>query len=262
MTTEIQPQRVLTEEELEKIRAETVKIKAETSSLQSKAEAEVLKLNSERLVLEMEMLARQIGMELTKIELDSSKRKEQQELSGDKYHHVYRFNDAIGSSSVNVCMERLAYWNRTDPRCAIEIIFSSPGGSVIDGMALFDFILWLRAQGHNVITSTLGWAASMAGILLQAGTQRIMHREAWVLIHEISFGAGGKIGDVEDTVEWVKRIQERVLDIFAARCKQAYDNGTAEKPLTKAQLKKHWLRKDWWLSSDECLKYGLVDEVR
>ena len=55
----------------------------------------------------------------------------------------------------------------------------------------------------------------MAGILLQAGDIRIMGAESWLMIHEISFGASGKIGEIEDTVEWVKKIQERVVKIFA-----------------------------------------------
>ena len=91
----------------------------------------------------------------------------------------------------------------------------------------------------------------MAGILLQAGTTRAMGSEAWLLIHEISFSAVGKIGEVEDTTEWVKRICKRVVKIFADRSK-----------LSAAQIEKRWKRQDWWISSDDCLKWGLVDEVR
>jgi ATP-dependent protease ClpP protease subunit len=94
-------------------------------------------------------------------------------------------------------------------------------------------------------------AASMAGILLQAGHQRIMGRESWLMIHEASFSASGKTGDVEDTVEWVKAMQERILNIFATRSK-----------MTKSALKRKWTRKNWWISSDEALKLGFVDEIR
>jgi ATP-dependent protease ClpP protease subunit len=94
-------------------------------------------------------------------------------------------------------------------------------------------------------------AASMAGILLQAGDTRVMAKESWLMIHEASFGASGKIGDVEDTVEWVKMVQERILSIFSERS-----------GLTKAFLKKNWQRKNWWISSDYALKLNLIDEVR
>jgi ATP-dependent protease ClpP protease subunit len=88
---------------------------------------------------------------------------------------------------------------------------------------LYDFIQELKFAGHTVITKTLGMAASMAGILLQAGSKRVMGSEAYVLIHEVSFMAGGPIGVVEDEVEFVKMIQARVLDIFARKAARALE---------------------------------------
>lgn len=209
--------------------------------------------------------ARKAGLEAdtAALTLAGANRHEREELAGDKYHHLYLFSDAVGNNSVKACMDRLGLWRRTDltPE-PVEIIFSSPGGDVIAGLVLFDYIQQLRREGHHVTTSALGWAASMAGILLQAGDLRVMARESWLLIHEISFGAGGSMGAVEDTVEWLKRIQGRVLDIFAARCKGAAANGTAKHPLTKQQLERGWRRKDWWLDSRQCVDLGLVDEVR
>ena len=185
------------------------------------------------------------------VELRALQRAEKLELSKDKYHHLYQFYTEVNDLSVDGCMEMLSYWSRTEPGCAMEIVFNSPGGSVLAGLALFDFIRALRSEGHHVTTHTLGYAASMAGILLQAGDKRVMGQEAWVLIHEISFGAVGKIGEIEDTTEWVKKMQKRILNIFAERSK-----------LTVAQIEKKWKRTDWWLSSDECLKAGLIDEIR
>lgn len=72
-----------------------------------------------------------------------------------------------------------------------------------------------------------------------------------MLIHEVSFGAGGKIGEVEDEVAFVRKIQSRVLDIFAQRS-----------TLTRRQIENRWRRKDWWLDSAEALKLAFVDEVR
>ncbi len=181
----------------------------------------------------------------------SARRSETEELARNKYHHLYPSNEEVDSASVYRCIARLSYWSRTEPECAIEIVFNSPGGAVVDGLALYDFIQELRRKGHHVTTCTRGHAASMAGILLQAGDKRVMGKEAWVLIHEVSFSAIGKIGEVEDTTEWVKKIQKRIVAIFAERSK-----------LTARQVERRWKRKDWWLSSDECLKLGLVDEVR
>ena len=71
------------------------------------------------------------------------------------------------------------------------------------------------------------------------------------MIHRAAFGAFGKTYEVEDEVEFVKRIEERILDIFTARSK-----------LTKMKIKRNWDRKDWWISADEALEAHLVDEVR
>jgi ATP-dependent Clp endopeptidase proteolytic subunit ClpP len=133
----------------------------------------------------------------------------------------------------------------------MEIIFSSGGGSIVDGMALYDFIQDLRAQGHRITTSTLGIAASMAGILLQAGDVRTMGREAWLMIHEAAFRTEGKIGEIEDTVDWIKKVQERVLLIFAARSQMSAED-----------IRAKWTRRDWWIDSDEALQLGLVDALR
>ena len=178
-------------------------------------------------------------------------RDEKEYLASDKFHHVYIFNDSVNAASVSVCMKQLTAWSRLDSECKIEIVFNSPGGSVMDGMALFDFIQTLRRSGHYITTVALGYAASMAGILLQAGDHRVCSKEAYVLIHEISTGAIGKIGELEDVVEFAKKIQTRVLNIFASRSRK-----------TAAYFATHWRRKDWWLNSDECMQIGIVDEVR
>ena len=187
----------------------------------------------------------------SEVQMRDLQRKEQEILASNKFHHVYAFNDQVAEASVNCCIGQLNVWSRIDPCCDIEIIFNSPGGSVTQGMALYDYLQTLRRKGHKLTTVAMGMAASMAGILLQAGDVRAIGAESYVLIHEISTGAVGKIGEIEDTVTFVKMIQKRVLDIFAERSNK-----------NAAYFAKHWLRKDWWLSSDECLKIGIVDEIR
>jgi ATP-dependent Clp protease protease subunit len=193
--------------------------------------------------------------------------KRAKELVNDQHVRFYRFDDTVTAGTSSDCVDMIAQWARMakangEDDCHIKIQFNSPGGSVIDGLALFDEIQHWRRRGIRFTTSTIGMAASMAGILLQAGDKRIMSSEAWVLIHKTSLIAAGDFDSVEDRVKWLDRIQNRILDIFAARAKEAGENGTAEKPITRAQLARGWERKDWWLSSDEALKYGIVDEVR
>ena len=219
--------------EADKSTAEAAKALAEARKAEAEAQREECKLAVE---------------EITKLR---EVEKRERELAEDHYAHIYNFDDSVGSSSVNKCIKELSYWSRSCPKCPMTIFFNSPGGEVVSGMNLFDFIGDLRRAGHVVTTYTRGYAASMAGILMQAGDKRIMGREAYMLIHEVSFSAAGSMGDVEDTVEWVKKVQTRVLDIFSARS-----------TMTREDIESHWKRKDWWLSSDECLAAGFVDEVK
>ena len=164
---------------------------------------------------------------------------------------IYRFNTAVDKTHVHQCMHKLTQWTRRHPKCDIEIVFSSGGGSIIDGFELFDFIQELRERGHKVITGSLGMAASMAGILLQAGEHRWIGHQAWMMIHRAAFGVIGKTFEIEDEVAWIKRIEARILEIFEKRSN-----------LSRLKIKRNWDRKDWWISSDEALELGLVDEIK
>ena len=232
---------------------ERIDPREQRESLSVKEYAEARKADAEAARYAAEARYHTALAEQEELKLRGERREEEERLLGDKYYHLYTFGGEIGENSVNTCIRQLTNWVRkagTAP-LKIEIIFHSPGGEVIAGMALFDFIRSLRSQGHHITTTAMGMAASMAGILLQAGDVRVMGREAWVLIHEIQFGAMGSMGEVEDRTEHAKRIQRRILSIFAERCN-----------LSVRTLARRWKRKDWWLSSDECLKYGFVDEVR
>ena len=216
-----------------------------------KLRGEIIRTNFQSMTEEQVARSNKAQADIAEVMMRNAHREESELLSTNKFHHVYVFGTEVTADSVGRCVEQLTKWSRLEPKCAMEIVFNSPGGGVIAGMAMYDYLIYLRGLGHDITTVALGHAASMAGILLQAGTTRVIGRESWLLIHEISFAAIGKIGEIEDTTEWVKRIQKRVLDIFSQRSK-----------MTPSQLEKRWKRKDWWLSSDECLKLGLVDEVR
>lgn len=182
---------------------------------------------------------------------DREAEKRNRELVSDTHYLFYAFNGAVDSASVGKCIDQLSFWMRTKPNKPIEIQFNSPGGSIIDGLALWDFLTKVKSAGHHLTTSAIGYAASMAGILLQAGDTRVIGAESWLMIHEASFSMGGKTGEVEDRVDWIKAIQKRFLHIFADRSH-----------MTVRQLDSKWKRKDWWVDSTEALKLGLVDEVR
>jgi len=193
-----------------------------------------------------------------KLQYEENKRATDNMLSSDSYHHVYQFNTDVNDITVAVCMTTLSRWARQDAKCAIELVINSPGGNITEGFALFDHIQDLRRQGHRITTKSVGMAASMGGILLQAGDVRSMGREAWLLIHEASFQAVGKVGEVKDTAEWINKMCERVIDIFATRASAATKK---DKKGIAANIRKSWSRKDWWISSEEALKNGFIDRI-
>lgn len=231
----------------DEIDASVLKARAEAA----RAEAEATKALAEAQAAMAEAEAAALSVRKQAIMVRELERAELEDLAGDQHHHVYRFNGSIDSGSVGKCMTKLTEWSRLDPGCDMEIIFHSPGGAVIPGFALFDFVRWLSGEGHEMTVGATGMAASMAGILVQAGDHRWMSAEAWYMIHRAAFGAAGKTYEVEDEVEWVKRIEKRIISIFTTRS-----------ALTPQKIKRNWDRKDWWLDSDQCLDVGLVDEVR
>ncbi|HEY6115117.1 MAG TPA: ATP-dependent Clp protease proteolytic subunit [Candidatus Dormibacteraeota bacterium] len=169
-------------------------------------------------------------------------------------HNIYHFFGGVDDGSAYNLMRAMERFTRLRPGQPIEILFTSPGGSILAGLAIIDHIAQLRRQHKvQVTTVALGMAASMAGILLQSGDVRVMGRESWLLIHEASFMAGGSYGEVMDTIDWVGKIQERIVDLFVDRTKGK---------TTRAQFKRNWKRKDWWLSASDALAAGFIDEIR
>ena len=164
---------------------------------------------------------------------------------------ILTFYGEVGHTSVARALDELGIWARRDPGQPIKLIFNSPGGSVLDGLALYDYLRELQAGGTEITTVGMGMAASMGGVLLQAGQRRILSRNAYMLIHEVSSLGYGKISEMEDEVIFAKRLQERLLDILAERS-----------TLTKATIRNRWRRKDWWLDAGQALAAGFVDEVR
>lgn len=235
---------------------------AKNQAEQALFQARALQAQAEAAKFSSEASHAQLRAQEEEIELRQKQRIERELLALDGYNYTYRFTDAVSDKSVAAAVDKLTFWRRTAPGQPLEIVFNSPGGSVIAGMDLFDYIQELRRDGHFVTTATRGYAASMGGILLQAGDVRVMGREAYVLIHEVATGTYGKIGEIEDEVKFMKKIGERVIDIFLSRAAQAYEAGTATKQLTRGLFTKSWERKDWWLNSAEALELGVVDELR
>lgn len=221
--------------------------------------AALRKLTAEAEIAEVRLCVEKSNEQNYAMELKRKKFEQAKWEAGDFFNHVYYYDSGIDAKSASVCMDVLNMWSRLEPECAIEIVFTSPGGDVIAGMSLFDHIMALRGKGHRITTVCQGVAASMAGILLQAGDSREMTAESWILIHQVQAGMMGSFGDLEDRMSWLTRTQERILDIFAKRAVGAVGGTFAP---TRKVFKKNWERTDWWIDSDEAKRLGIVDIVR
>jgi ATP-dependent protease ClpP protease subunit len=240
---------------------------------------ETAKVDNERAMSESALVTIQAESRRASIAAQQAQSMNDRELAKDRYNHVMRFNGVITDESIDAAIDELTVWHRLAPKCDMEIVFNSPGGDVTAGIDLFDYIGELKRSGHNTVVAGRGWCASMASILLQAGipteeaprSKRVLGRETQLLLHEPSTMARGKSSDIEDHQAFLRKLQIRVLGIFEAGSKYAFDNGTSEIALTARQFMEGddelagvlgWNRRDWTLNSDECLKYGIVDQLR
>lgn len=207
--------------------------------------------------LKIEKLRHEIAFEAARVEganleLAAARDKEADRLAkpGSRDYRQLNIFDAIYGANVDSWIATLEHWERRDPGKPITIRINSPGGSVLDGFALLDTILRLRRNGHHITTHGLGMIASMATILMQAGSERVLDKNAWFMIHEVSAGARGKASEMEDELKFINKLQDRLLDLLAERS-----------TLTKAQIKRRWKKTDDWMSADDALALGFVDRV-
>lgn len=219
------------------------------------AEADQFWAIAERHRADIAHIIRESDARANLIEMEYTRRLRQENLEKayDQHHRVYRFSQPIVGATSDVCQNMLSAWYRQDPKSPITLEINSPGGDMISGFALYDFIQHLVSQGADITTYAIGVAASMAAVVLQAGKTRVMGRQSWLLLHESSFEGEIKtsLGEMEDTMGWVKDMEKRIQQIFKRHS-----------PLDEKEIAKRMARKQWWVPSDEALKLGFVDEVR
>jgi len=154
----------------------------------------------------------------------------------------------IDDGVANVVIAQLLFLQMEDPKKDIHLYINSPGGIVTGGMAIYDTIRFLQC---DVVTYCIGQAASMATVLLAAGTKgkRFALPHSRVMIHQPSGGAGGQAADIaiaaKEIIRWRKVLNE-VISRHTGR--------------TIEQLEIDSDR-DYFMSAQEAKTYGLVDHV-
>ena len=129
-----------------------------------------------------------------------------------------------------------------------QIYINSPGGSVSDGMAIYDTLNFMEC---NIVTYCIGMAASMSTVLLAAGTpgKRFALPNSRVMIHQPSGGAGGQTSDISIAAKEILRWRRTINEILSQHSRKSFE-----------QLEKDSDR-DYYMSADEAKEYGIVDEV-
>lgn len=154
----------------------------------------------------------------------------------------------IEDHMANLIVAQLLFLESEDPDKDIHLYINSPGGSVSAGLAIYDTMQYIRP---DVSTICVGMAASMASILLAAGAKgkRFALSHSRVMIHQPLGGAQGQATDIEIHAREILRVREEMNQILAAH--------TGKDPETI----KLDTERDHYLTADEALSYGLIDQV-
>ena len=164
-------------------------------------------------------------------------------------NRIIRLTKAVDTETSEKIVEQLLKLDAIKSNKDIIFYINSPGGSVSDGMAIYDAMQIVKS---DVKTICLGRCSSMAAILLSGGTKgkRYITPNSEVMIHEVSTFNGGKIGDVKVSFELSNALNERIIKILADNTGKSIE-----------QIRQDIQLKDKWFNSDEALEYGLVDKL-
>jgi ATP-dependent Clp protease, protease subunit len=148
----------------------------------------------------------------------------------------------------NIIQAQLLFLESVDNKRDIQIYLNSPGGSVYAGLGIYDTMQYINS---DVATICTGMAASMAAILLCAGTtgKRTALQHSRIMIHQPMGGAEGQASDIEITAKQINILKKELYDIISLHTKQDY-----KKVLKDAD-------RDYWMTSLEAKNYGMIDEI-
>lgn len=164
---------------------------------------------------------------------------------------IILLHDEVNSATASVVVAQLLYLEGQDPDKDIFLYINSPGGSVSDGMAIYDTMQYIKC---DVSTICMGMAASMGAFLLSSGTKgkRIALPNSEIMIHQPLISGGGISGQVTDIQirsNYLIRTKERLNRILSSNTGKDYEAICRD------------TERDNFMSAEEALQYGLIDKV-
>ncbi len=161
---------------------------------------------------------------------------------------IVMLSEEVNATTASLVVAQLLYLEAQDPDKDIQFYINSPGGSVTDGMAIYDTMQYIKC---DVSTICIGMAASMGAFLLSSGTKgkRLALPNAEIMIHQPSAGTQGQITDMA--------IHLRRLEIVKSRMNRILSENTG-KPIEVVTAD---CERDNFMTAQEAMEYGLVDKV-
>jgi ATP-dependent Clp protease protease subunit len=154
----------------------------------------------------------------------------------------------VNEHTANIVVAQLLHLAYADNDKDIKLYINSPGGSVYDGLAIYDTMQYIKP---DVMTIGIGLQASMGAFLLSSGTKgkRFALPSSRIMIHQPSSGSQGKVSDMEITLRETILLKQRLNEILAKNTGQKVSK--IEKDVDR----------DFWMSAKEAAEYGIVDDV-
>ena len=156
--------------------------------------------------------------------------------------------EEVNATTSALVVAQLLYLEAQDPDKDIQFYINSPGGSVTDGMAIYDTMQYIKC---DVSTICVGMAASMGAFLLSSGTKgkRLALPNAEIMIHQPSAGTQGPITDMSIHLKRLETVKKRMNQILADNCGKSVEQVTAD------------CERDNFMTAEEAKEYGLIDKV-
>ena len=156
--------------------------------------------------------------------------------------------EEVNATTASLVVAQLLYLEAQDPDKDIQFYINSPGGSVTDGMAIYDTMQYVKC---DVSTICIGMAASMGAFLLSSGAKgkRFALPNAEIMIHQPSAGTQGQITDMAIHLKRLEIIKKRMNHILSENTGKSIEVVTAD------------CERDNFMSADEAVSYGLIDKV-
>lgn len=174
------------------------------------------------------------------------------EIAGDAESRVFRFPTSINQDSVSAVIDTMSRWDRLDqdrPDRTYELVLTSPGGMIMPGVSLYNHLRRL-GERRPLVTVASGFCASMATVVHQAGTRRLIERGTSYLIHDASGSAYGDVSSLRDQADWMDRINKDLHRFLAERSN-----------LSVEEIGERAKRRDWTLTAEEAVELGFADEL-